>query len=119
MDNNGWRAAHGQMAQGQGGAAEASAMPNAANAVAATAMDNVGWRTQLHADSRRMIVNKIMDTLKRHLPSSGPEGQQEIERIAARFEEKVYTDATSQPDYLRTISLKMRTMETKVTKSHG
>lgn len=59
MDNNSWRAAQGQMPQGQGGAGEASALPNAANAVATTAMDNVDWRTQLQADSRQRIVNKM------------------------------------------------------------
>lgn len=59
MDNNSWRAAQGQMAPGQGGTGEASAMPNAANAVTAAAMDNVDWRTQLQADSRQRIVNKM------------------------------------------------------------
>ncbi|KAL8108575.1 hypothetical protein AgCh_024882 [Apium graveolens] len=54
-----------------------------------------------------------MDTLKRHLPFSGQEGLQELEKIAVRFEEKIYTAATSQSDYLRKISLKMLTMETK------
>ncbi|XP_017225453.1 mediator of RNA polymerase II transcription subunit 15a [Daucus carota subsp. sativus] len=78
------------------------------------AMDAGGdWRSQLQADSRQRIVTKIMDTLKRHLPFSGQEGLQELEKIAVRFEEKIYTAATSQSDYLRKISLKMLTMETK------
>ncbi|PIN26579.1 hypothetical protein CDL12_00646 [Handroanthus impetiginosus] len=54
-----------------------------------------------------------METLKRHLPFSGQEGLREIEQIAARFEEKIHTAATSRSDYLRKISLKMLTMETK------
>ncbi|CAH2080564.1 unnamed protein product [Thlaspi arvense] len=54
-----------------------------------------------------------METLKRHLPFSGPEGLQELKKIALRFEEKIFTTATSQSDYLRKISLKMLTMETK------
>ncbi|XP_016207596.1 mediator of RNA polymerase II transcription subunit 15a, partial [Arachis ipaensis] len=54
-----------------------------------------------------------MDTLKRHLPVSGQEGLHELRKIAQRFEEKIFTAATSQPDYLRKISLKMLTMETK------
>ncbi|XP_042951247.1 mediator of RNA polymerase II transcription subunit 15a-like isoform X3 [Carya illinoinensis] len=54
-----------------------------------------------------------MDTLKRHLPVSGQEGLHELRKIAIRFEEKIYTAATSQGDYLRKISLKMLTMETK------
>ncbi|XP_030543623.2 LOW QUALITY PROTEIN: putative F-box/LRR-repeat protein At3g18150 [Rhodamnia argentea] len=68
------------------------------------------WRAQLPPESRGRIVNKIMDTLKRHLPVSGPEGLQELNKIAVRFEEKIYTAATSQSDYLRRISLKMLTM---------
>ncbi|KAK7294053.1 hypothetical protein RJT34_16936 [Clitoria ternatea] len=76
-------------------------------------MDTSDWRAQLPPDSRHRIVNKIMDTLKKHLPVSGPEGLLELQKIARRFEEKIYTSATSQPDYLRKISLKMLTMETK------
>ncbi|XP_022967562.1 mediator of RNA polymerase II transcription subunit 15a-like isoform X1 [Cucurbita maxima] len=71
------------------------------------------WRSQLQPDSRQRIVNKIMETLKRHLPVSGHEGLSELKKIAVRFEEKIYTAATSQSDYLRKISLKMLTMETK------
>lgn len=44
---------------------------------------------------------------------SGQEGLQELKKIAVRFEEKIYSAATSQSDYLRKISLKMLTMETK------
>lgn len=71
------------------------------------------WRSGLVPDSRQRIVNKIMDTLRKHLPYSGPEGLGELKKIAVRFEEKIYTAATSQADYLRKISLKMLTMETK------
>ena len=52
-----------------------------------------------------------METLKRHLPVSGEVGLHELRKIAIRFEEKIYTAATSQSDYLRKISLKMLTME--------
>ncbi|KAL2617669.1 hypothetical protein AAZV13_08G200100 [Glycine max] len=76
-------------------------------------MDTSDWRAQLPTDSRQRIVNKIMDTLKKHLPASGPDGLHELRKIAQRFEDKIYTAATSQPDYLRKISLKMLTMETK------
>jgi len=37
-----------------------------------------------------------MDTLKRHLPVSGQEGLHELQKIAQRFEEKIFTAATSQ-----------------------
>ncbi|TXG72607.1 hypothetical protein EZV62_001186 [Acer yangbiense] len=76
-------------------------------------METPDWRTQLQPDSRQRIVNKIMDTLKRHLPFSGPEGLNELKKIAGRFEEKIYTAATNQSDYLRRISLKMLSMESK------
>ncbi|EYU26874.1 hypothetical protein MIMGU_mgv11b015679mg, partial [Erythranthe guttata] len=55
----------------------------------------------------------VVVTLKRHLPFSGQEGLQQLKKIAVRFEERVYTEATSQSDYLRKISLKMLTMEIK------
>ncbi|ONH99404.1 hypothetical protein PRUPE_6G027900 [Prunus persica] len=71
------------------------------------------WRNQLQPDTRQKIVNKIMETLKRHLPFSSQEGLQELKKIAVRFEEKIYAAATSQSDYLRKISLKMLTMEIK------
>ncbi|KAG5608817.1 hypothetical protein H5410_020098 [Solanum commersonii] len=100
MDGNNWRAAQAQ-GGGEGGGA------------AAGAMESGDWRTQLLPDSRQRIVNKIMETLKRHLPVSGKEGVQELKKIAVRFEEKIYSAATSQQDYLRKISLKMLTMETK------
>ncbi|KAK6916018.1 Mediator complex subunit 15, KIX domain [Dillenia turbinata] len=54
------------------------------------------WRSQLQSDSRQRVVYKIMDTLKRHLPFSGAEGLHELKKIAVRFEEKIYTAATSQ-----------------------
>ena len=54
-----------------------------------------------------------METFKRCLPVSGQEGLHELRKIAIKFEEKIYTAATSQSDYLRQISLKMLTMETK------
>ncbi|XP_039052498.1 mediator of RNA polymerase II transcription subunit 15a-like isoform X2 [Hibiscus syriacus] len=76
-------------------------------------MEGDDWRTTLQSDSRQRIVNKIMDTLKRHLPFSGQEGLNELRKIAVRFEEKIFTAASSQSDYLRRISLKMLTMETK------
>ncbi|KAE9616109.1 hypothetical protein Lal_00017762 [Lupinus albus] len=82
-------------------------------------MDTSDWRAQLMPDSRHRVVNKIMDTLKKHLPVSGPEGLLELRKIAQRFEEKIYTAATSQQDYLRKISLKMLTMETKSQNTMG
>ncbi|OAY36944.1 uncharacterized protein LOC110625810 [Manihot esculenta] len=80
------------------------------------AVNMCDWRAHLQLDSRQRIVNKIAETLKRHLLLSDEEALQEIKKIAARFEEKIYVDATSQSDYLRKISLKMLTMESKASK---
>nr|GMD58450.1 mediator of RNA polymerase II transcription subunit 15A-like isoform X1 [Ipomoea batatas] len=110
MDGNNWRAAQ-PLAQPQGG--DPTAIAAAAAAPVPGAMETGDWRTQLQPESRQRIVNKIMETLKRHLPFSGPEGLQELKKIAVRFEEKIYTAATNQSDYLRKISLKMLSMETK------
>ncbi|XP_027910982.1 uncharacterized protein LOC114169854 isoform X2 [Vigna unguiculata] len=91
MDNNNWRPNQGTEAN----------------------MDISDWRGGMQQESRQRIVNRIMDTLKRHLPISGQEGLHELQKIAQRFEEKIFSAATSQSDYLRKISLKMLTMETK------
>ncbi|CAH2037467.1 unnamed protein product [Thlaspi arvense] len=77
------------------------------------------WKTQLPPDSREKIVNKIMETLKKHLPFTGPDGMNELRRIAARFEEKSFSGAADQTDYLRTISMKMLTLETKSQNAAG
>ncbi|KAA8537363.1 hypothetical protein F0562_026950 [Nyssa sinensis] len=76
-------------------------------------VDASNWRALLLPDSRQIIVNKIMETLKRHIPFSAQEGIQKLNKIAVRFEEKVFTKATSQSDYLGEISLKMLTLATK------
>ncbi|KAL6002672.1 hypothetical protein ACLOJK_022891 [Asimina triloba] len=81
MDGNNWRPA----TQGE-----------------SSGMDGNDWRNQLTSDARNKIVNKIMETLKKHLPVSGSEGLAELQKIAIRFEEKIFTAATSQsqPDML-------------------
>ncbi|CAL1407978.1 unnamed protein product [Linum trigynum] len=69
-----------------------------------------GWKATLQPESRQRIVDKLMETLKQHLPCSGAKGLQALKNIAEQFEETVYSDATSQSDYLRKISLKMIAM---------
>ncbi|KAJ9685190.1 hypothetical protein PVL29_017283 [Vitis rotundifolia] len=54
-----------------------------------------------------------MYMLKRHLPISRPKELCEIRKISERFEEKIYSAATSESDYLRKIPLKVLAMETK------
>ncbi|CAN1810641.1 Mediator of RNA polymerase II transcription subunit 15a [Linum perenne] len=83
---------------------------NAAALGGEAAVDGSDWRATLQADTRGRIVSKIMETLKRHLPFHNQEGLQELQKIAVRFEEKIYTVATSQSDYLRKISVKMLTL---------
>eukprot|EP00249_Psilotum_nudum_P033956 c52057_g1_i1 orf=2-247(-) len=71
------------------------------------------WRAALAQDSRQKIVKRIMETLQRHMPVSGQEGMNELQKIAWRFEEKIFQAATDQHDYLRRISLKMLSLETR------
>ncbi|XP_072150439.1 uncharacterized protein [Setaria viridis] len=101
-------AANWRPTQGADPAAVAAAGGVDPNAAAPAGGD---WRTQLQPEARSRIVNKIMETLKKHLPVSVPEGLSELQKIAVRFEEKIYTAATNQSDYLRKISLKMLSME--------
>ncbi|KAI4385611.1 hypothetical protein MLD38_003616 [Melastoma candidum] len=108
MDNHNWRASPGP--QGGGGGPGPGGVGGGGDAPPPEAGD---WRSELSADSRDRIVSKIMETLKKHLPVSGPEGLNELKKIAVRFEQKIYHVASSQPDYLRKISLKMLTMESK------
>ncbi|KAL8545667.1 hypothetical protein ACS0TY_005705 [Phlomoides rotata] len=87
---------------------------NAIQSTAADAgMEGRDWRIGLHPDARQRIVNKIVETLMRHLPFSGEEGLQEAKTIAVRFEEYIYGVAMDQCDYLRKISLKMLVVERK------
>ncbi|PWA66482.1 coactivator CBP, KIX domain-containing protein [Artemisia annua] len=64
---------------------------------------------QLPSDARQRVVAKMINAMRRHLPLS----EHEIQETAVMFEEKVYTVATSRPDYLRRISLKMLFVETR------
>ncbi|XP_042066140.1 mediator of RNA polymerase II transcription subunit 15a-like isoform X2 [Salvia splendens] len=79
----------------------------------AASMEVGDWRSQLRPDIRARVVNKIVETLKRHIPFSGLDEALEIERMAARFEEMTHSVATSQSDYLRKISLKILTIQTR------
>ncbi|XBI86784.1 hypothetical protein VPH35_094677 [Triticum aestivum] len=52
------------------------------------------------------------ETLRKTLPVSVPDELKELQEIARQFEERIYTEATNQSDYVRKISLKMLSMET-------
>ncbi|KAJ0944657.1 putative mediator complex subunit 15, KIX domain-containing protein [Helianthus annuus] len=77
-------------------------------------LESGDWRAQLEADSRQIFVNKITETLKRCLPFAG---DKELQDIAVWFEEKTYTVATSQSNYLRELSVKMLAIEPMQSKS--
>ncbi|KAJ0475461.1 putative coactivator CBP, KIX domain superfamily, mediator complex subunit 15, KIX [Helianthus annuus] len=55
----------------------------------------------------------IMDNLKKQPQFSGPEKLHELKDFALRFEEKYYTAATSQADYMQRISLKLLGIENR------
>ncbi|XP_076952438.1 uncharacterized protein LOC143626170 [Bidens hawaiensis] len=75
-------------------------------------MESSDWnKTQLQ---RKTIVNKLMDTLKRHLPFTEYERLKELKKIAERVEKEIYTAATSQSEYTRKICFMMLTMETRL-----
>ncbi|KAM0830405.1 hypothetical protein ACQ4PT_066230 [Festuca glaucescens] len=77
------------------------------------------WRAHLQPETRSRIVSRIVETLKKHPPVSGPVGLTELQRDAVRFEEEIYTAATNQSYYWREISVKMLSMETKTEQAPG
>ncbi|KAH9317434.1 hypothetical protein KI387_019203, partial [Taxus chinensis] len=56
------------------------------------------------------------DTLQRHLPVTGPDGINEVRKIALCFEEKMYAAALDQQDYLRKISLELLSLRNHVSR---
>ncbi|XP_051195620.1 uncharacterized protein [Lolium perenne] len=69
----------------------------------------------LQPEDRSRVVNKIVETLRMHLP----EGLDELQRIAVRLEENFYGVATNQADYLRKICLKMLSVEAETQQAPG
>ncbi|WOL11985.1 mediator of RNA polymerase II transcription subunit 15a [Canna indica] len=99
MEGNGWRPSQGELVStaDEGGSAD--------------------WRTEFPHESRQKIVDKITNTLKRHLSIPASDGSNELQQIAIQFENKIYTAAANQNDYLRKISMKMLSMESKSQQS--
>lgn len=53
--------------------------------------------SQLSSKTKKNFLFYVrMDILKRHVLISGQEGLYELKKIVVRFEEKIYTTATSQ-----------------------
>ncbi|KAK1614185.1 hypothetical protein QYE76_019702 [Lolium multiflorum] len=69
----------------------------------------------LQPEDRSRVVNKIVETLRMHLP----EGLDELQRIAVQLEERIYGVATNQTDYLRKICLKMLSVEAETQQAPG
>ncbi|PWA59852.1 hypothetical protein CTI12_AA387540 [Artemisia annua] len=129
MDQSNSRPTQG--ASGPVGDPSASRVVQGRHRVQVALLESGYWRAHLQADSRQRVINKIVETLERCIPMTGREGQQELKKMAERFEEKIYTAATSlflpfalwyvarhfgtsfdlQSDYVRKISLKMLIME--------
>lgn len=72
----------------------------------------------LHPNGRAMIVDKLLESLKKHQPvlaSAGPTERQEL----VRLEEEIYTAATSRSDYVRKVSQTMLHLETRSRAQHN
>ncbi|PIA27260.1 hypothetical protein AQUCO_08100003v1 [Aquilegia coerulea] len=75
--------------------------------------DNKDWRTRFSSDSRRKVTNEIMETLKRHLPEPSLNVLREVKQIAESFEEKVFSAATSQDDYVLQVNMHLVNLENR------
>ncbi|KAG9451894.1 hypothetical protein H6P81_004798 [Aristolochia fimbriata] len=74
-------------------------------------MDAHDWRNQLFPDVRPRITNRILETMQKCTPISDPDDLVLLKKSAEIFEEKMFTAATSQKDYLQSISMKMLEVE--------
>eukprot|EP00850_Spirogloea_muscicola_P012696 SM000083S22743 [mRNA] locus=s83:207396:209514:+ [translate_table: standard] len=73
-----------------------------------------GWRSELTHDARERIVGRIMEVLQKAAPSNGQDGMSDLLKLACKFEQRTFSVATDQSDYLRKISVKMLSLENKV-----
>ncbi|KAJ8509773.1 hypothetical protein OPV22_000207 [Ensete ventricosum] len=85
----------------------------------AAASDGISadWRAQLDPEARQRVVEQIMEALEMQRLVSVPEDLYGLQKIAIEFEEKIYTSAANQDDYLRKISLKMISIKNKTQHS--
>ncbi|EFJ17910.1 hypothetical protein SELMODRAFT_420690 [Selaginella moellendorffii] len=67
------------------------------------------WRSGLCSDARNKVVERIMDTLQKHMPHNLP--MNELLKIACRFEER--------QDYVRRISVKILSLEHKSSQNNS
>eukprot|EP00850_Spirogloea_muscicola_P022153 SM000279S10399 [mRNA] locus=s279:66256:67936:- [translate_table: standard] len=73
-----------------------------------------GWRSELKHDARERIVSRIMEVLQKAAPTNGQDGMSDLLKLACKFEQRTFSVATDQSDYLRKISVKMLSLENKV-----
>ncbi|OMP01461.1 putative transcription cofactor [Corchorus olitorius] len=74
-------------------------------------MNTVDWRSQLSLDYRKKIMTLLIKKLEQTIPFSGQRGLIELKKFAIKLEHKIFADSTSQPDYLKRVSDKMRGIE--------
>ncbi|KAK1563604.1 hypothetical protein Q3G72_029883 [Acer saccharum] len=77
---------------------------------------SMDWRNELLPHLREKVVSRVRETLEKHFPCSisvSEEVSERIMKMAIRFEEKVFSCASSWSDYLRKISLKMVSLKFK------
>ncbi|KAJ8433869.1 hypothetical protein Cgig2_032080 [Carnegiea gigantea] len=72
-------------------------------------MQPSNWRSHIDPRGRQKVIGTIIQTMRRSC--NRPEKLSEIEKIARKFEEKVFAEAMDQQDYLRRISIKMKQLE--------
>ncbi|XP_048135513.1 mediator of RNA polymerase II transcription subunit 15a-like isoform X2 [Rhodamnia argentea] len=77
----------------------------------APAVEGGEWRQSWPPESRKRVVNNFMENLIKCVPLRGQEGLPEAQKVAMQLEDRLYTAASSQQDYVRRVSLKMLQIE--------
>ncbi|KAK9290114.1 hypothetical protein L1049_008278 [Liquidambar formosana] len=75
------------------------------------------WRSELKPEVREKIVNEVIEKLKNHVPSSDPNTLNEINKVAVKFEEKIYHTARTKDGYLIAICKKITPIENSCNQS--
>ncbi|KAI9186375.1 hypothetical protein LWI28_016605 [Acer negundo] len=76
-----------------------------------SSMNVPDWKNELQPQLRELLVGKMRETLERYCPFSDPASVDVLKKMVIRFEEKIFTSATSKSDYSRKISLKILALD--------
>ncbi|KAK2639116.1 hypothetical protein Ddye_026911 [Dipteronia dyeriana] len=76
-----------------------------------SSMNVPDWKNELQPQLRELLVGKMRETLEWYCPFSDPASLDVLKQMAIRFEEKIFTSATSKSDYSRKISLKILALD--------